>query len=418
ISPAGPTIGAAIFAHVEAVRGEMQEELGEIRAVGEDDRELARDVARLEKLESALRKEKRRFTPPKERVATLDGLGVRAPRSAVARIDDKKLVKDLRSKKVERWIDRGHELIAEGKAGSALHIARDALAALAPEKQDRAVLLAVAAYEALDRPLLARTFEHRLPQIRKRTKLKKSPKVDNRSSESMEEAELDPNGVRHLTLEQWGAQPKTPNLEAIARFTNLESLTLRGYKLGDLPKSFANLKKLRAVELFECKLVTIPKVLGALPLLGDLNIMQSLHVRSPKKPVRVPPELELRKLRTLELVACGLREVPAFVLRARHLRLLDLTGNRLRALPDAIGALTELGFLRLAENALAVLPDSVRKLRALTFLSLEDNRFTVVPGVLAEMRRLSHLGVGKNPLVKDKAERARAKKMARDVSFT
>lgn len=417
ITSAGPTIGAAIFDHVEAVREDMEDELAEIRRVGEDDRELARDVARLKKLEAALRKERRRFTPPKEKTATLDGLGLRVPASTYARVDGKKVVKDLRTKKVEKWIDRGYELIAEGRPGSALHIARDALAVLATEKQDPAVLLAIAAYEALGRPLLARTFAPRLSKIHKRTKEKKPPKIDNRVSESMEEAELDPLGVRILELEQWGSQPKTPDLEAIARFTNLESLALRGYRIGDLPKSFARLKKLRSVELFECKLVTIPKVLGKLPRLEDLNIMQSLSVRSPKKPLRVPAGLEMRKLGRLELVACGLREVPPFVLHAKGIYMLDLAGNRLRELPEGIGTLKKLRYFRVAENALSALPDSMKKLQALRNLYLERNRFETVPDVVGELR-LTDLDVGKNPLVKDKAERARAKKMAKSVTFT
>jgi len=419
ITPAGATIGAAIFDHVRAVRGEMEDELAEIQKVGEDDRELARDIARLKKLEAALREEKRgrRFKAPKEKTATLDGLGLRVPPSTYARVDAKKVVKDLRAKKVEKWIDRGHELIAESKPGTALHIARDALAVLGTGKQDRAVLLAIAAYEALDRPLLARTFAPRLSKIKKRTKAKKPPPIDNRVSESMEEAELDPLGVRILELESWGSQPKAPNLELIARFTNLESLALRGYAIGDLPKSFAALKKLRAVELFECKLVTIPKVLGKLPRLESLNIMQSLSVRSPKKPVRVPAGLEMNKLERLELVACGLREVPAFVLHAKNVYMLDLAGNRLDALPDGIGALKKLRYFRVAENALRGLPDSMKKLSALRNLYLESNRFETVPDVIDELR-LTDLTLGKNPLVKDKAERARAKKMVKSVTFT
>jgi len=97
--------------------------------------------------------------------------------------------------------------------------------------------------------------------------------------------------------------------------------------------------------------------------------------------------------------------------------MLDLAGNRLDALPDGIGALKKLRYFRVAENALRGLPDSMKKLSALRNLYLESNRFETVPDVIDELR-LTDLTLGKNPLVKDKAERARAKKMVKSVTFT
>ena len=137
IESTAPTLTHAIHGHVRAMREQREEELAEVRDVGEDDAELARGIARMKKLEDALRKaigKPNRFTAKKEAAPTLDGLGVRAPKSALAKLDAKKLAKDLRARKVGAWLERGHELIAEGKAGSALVIARDALAAL-PTKE-------------------------------------------------------------------------------------------------------------------------------------------------------------------------------------------------------------------------------------------------------------------------------------------
>ena len=410
ISWAGPTIGHAIFEHVCRVRGEMEGELEEVRSVGEADAELAQSVARVTKLERALRPLRTSAKrPKKEPTPTFDGIGLRARSS----IDPKKLQKELRDKKkIDRWIARGWELLAEGDHGSALHVARDALAALPTEKQDGAVLLAVAAYEAIGRPLLARTFEPRLAGIRKR--IKRPPKIDNQVSDTMELALLDPKNVRTLFLEQWGAQDERPDLDAIAKLVNLESLTLRGYSIGDLPKGFRALKKLRHVELFMCKLQTIPNVLGSLPI-EHLDIVQSVS-GTPRGEVGVPKGLSLPKLRALDLVACGLRHVPAFVLRAKKLRTLDLSNNRLRELPDAIGDLRELTILRLADNALATLPSSMSRMKKLRSLWMEKNRFATLPDVIGEIRP-SDLDVAKNPLVKDKDERVRAKKLAKKVHF-
>jgi hypothetical protein len=411
ISYAGPTIGHAMFEHVSSVLGEMEAELEETRNVGEEDAELAEQVARVTKLERALRPLRKKAKKPKrEKTPTIDGLGLRGRSS----IDAKKLQKDLHDKKkIDPWIARGWELLAEGDGDSALHIARDALAALPTDKQDGAVLLAVAAYEKLHRPLLARTFAPRLAGIKKR--IKHPPKIDNDVSDTMELALLNPKNVRTLFLEQWGAQDEPPDLEAIATLVNLESLTLRGYSIGDLPSSFRKLKKLRDVELFMCKLVTIPKVLGSLPI-ESLNIVQSVS-HTPKREVRVPKGMSMPKLESLDLVACGLREVPAFVLRAKKLGKLDLANNLLRELPDAIGDLRALRILHVGDNRLTTLPASMKAMKKLGSLWIENNRIATLPNVLGELR-LSDLELSKNPLVKDKAERDRTKKLAKKVYFT
>ena len=403
ITYAGPTLGHAMHAYISDVAGEKQDELAEIRAVGEDDDELAGEVARLERLERALRPLRaKRARPKKEPTPSLDGLGVRVPRGPA--VDPKKLRKDP-----ERLITQGFQHIADGRPALALPIARDALAILPTEKQDNAVLLAVAAYEALGRPLLARTFAPRLAAIHRRRK--RPPKVDNRFSDTMERALLNPEGVRVLALEQWGAQPRTPDLDAIAKLVNLESLTLRGYPIGDLPKGFRALKKLREVELFLCAMRSLPSALATLPI-EELEITQSIGARNPRQAVRVPKGFSLPKLRKLSLVACGLREIPAFVLRAKRLLTLSLDGNRLEELPDGVGALTDLRYLSVADNALTTLPPSLAKAKKLGSLWLKGNRLAAAPEVLGALR-LRALDLGKNPLVARKEERARAKALAK-----
>jgi Leucine-rich repeat (LRR) protein len=417
IEPYGRTLAHAMHRHVSAVASDMHDELAEIRAVGEDHRELARSIARLEALEKALAKElgskekKTALHGPKEPVPTLDGLGVRAPKSALSspRLDPKKLQAALRQpKSLASWLERGHLLIAQKKAGTALQIARDALAILPTKDQDAAVLLAISAYEALGRPQLARTFAPRLAEIQKRTKTKGPPKVDNRISHDMATALLDPTKVERLILERWGSQAKTPDLDAIASLSNLQMLVLRGYPLGDLPASFAKLKKLEDIELFECKLRTLPKVLAKLPRLKELAIIQDSGGRVPRTALTIPKGLAFRELTSLSLVACGLDEVPAFVFGSKNLYKLSLNGNRLRELPDAINALVRLRYLNLAENSLTTLPAAMSALKRLGSMWLGKNDIAALPDVV-KVLPLSSLDVGKNPLTKNKAERARTK---------
>ncbi len=428
IEPAGPTLLHAMRDHVEAVASDVRGELAEIRAVGENDSKLARALARIDALAAALRATTgehvgasggKKFCAPKELVDSKDGLGVRAPKAVFAapRLDRSKLERELRKPSSrDAWLARGHAFIANKKAGTALQIARDALAVLPTADQDGAVLLAVAAYDALGRPLLARTFARRVKEIQKRAKTPAAPKIDNRFSRSMEEALQDPSKVERLLLERWRGQPKTPDLDVIATFSNLSVLVLRCYPLGDLPSSFAKLKSLREIELFECALTTLPKVLAKLPKLERLDIIQDSGGRVPRVPLAVPRGLAFPKLTALKLVACGLTEVPAFVLACKELFKLSLNGNRLTELPDQIGGLTKLGYLSVVDNALTTLPESMSKLKKLWSLWLRNNRIAALPEAIGALP-LKSIDVAKNPLAKNKAERARTKKLLKKASI-
>jgi hypothetical protein len=421
IETAYPTLVHAMRAHVDAIARDMSDELADIRKVGEDDAELARSLGRVKALGAALAKRAStaRAKPTKERLASIDGLGIRAPKNAFASpaLDSKKLERELRAASTrEKWIARGHELVAQKKAGSALQIAREALAVLDTKDQDGAVLLAIAAYEALGRPLLARTFAPRMKEIERRTKKKAPPPIDNRVSRSMEEALLAPAKVERLILEQWGEQPELPDFGAIAAFPKLQMLALRGYRLGDLPASIAKLGALREIELFECALETMPKVLAKLPRLERIKIVQDSGRRIPRVPLAIPRGLAFRNLQSLSLVACGLREVPAFVLASKKLGMLSLDGNRITELPEAMCALTRLRYLGLADNALTELPASVSKLTKLSSLWLKNNRIAALPDAIAKLP-LKSIDVAQNPLVKDKAERLRTKKLAKKASI-
>jgi hypothetical protein len=429
IEPAGPTLLHAMHAHVKATARDAGEELADIRNVGENDAELARSQARLDALEAALLAATEKNDAPKdransarpqtERVTSIDGLGVRAPAAAfVARaLERGKLERDLRNAaQRDAWLARGHALLAEKKAGTALQIARDALAILPTKEQDGAVLLAVAAYEALGRPLLARTFAPRLKEIEKRSKSKTPAKIENRISHSMKDALLAPAQVERLILERWGAQSEAPDLDAIARLPRLDALILRGYKLGDLPASFAKLKSLRTIELFECALTTLPKVLAKLPRLERIDVIQDSGRRIPRVPLAIPRGIAFPKLTGLKLVACGLREVPAFVLSCKKLATLSLGGNRIATLPEGISALANVRYLNVGDNALTELPQSIAKMKSLSALWLDNNRIEALPDEIAKLP-LKSLQIAGNPLVKNKAERARTKALVKKASI-
>ncbi len=383
------------------VRGELEDELAQTVALGERDEEIEKRIAEIDRQLRAFDAEKKRIKPVRSRAlrpvaTTLDGLGIVCPKRLWASpgLSDQKLAAGLRDpKKRAKLIARARELIAKGKAGGALKIARDLLA-VSPEKQlAPAVELLTEVYGALNRPVLARAIRSLVLEC-----APPKPKGPLRCS-TLAEALEDLPSVESLAITYHSHDQTPPGPEHFAAMTRLTTLVLRGMKLADLPIAGLPIERL---ELFHVCLRRFPKAMRRMPRLTNL-ILNEIGVR-------LPEDLAYPKLERLEIARLGLDRFPSFVTRAKHLYNLSLYYNRIEQVPADLGKLIELRYLNLQNNRIAQLPDVFDRLPKLASLWLESNQLKTLPESIGKLRgTLKTLSIGKNPLTKNAAERARIK---------
>jgi Leucine-rich repeat (LRR) protein len=107
----------------------------------------------------------------------------------------------------------------------------------------------------------------------------------------------------------------------------------------------------------------------------------------------------LDSLKSLSLVKCGLKSLPATMAQWSNLEELDLSGNLLSHLPLEIGSLTHLSIVNLRDNALRTLPDTLCNLKSLIYLDVSENLISALPAQIDRLQNLTYLYANQDSLV-------------------
>lgn len=200
------------------------------------------------------------------------------------------------------------------------------------------------------------------------------------SFSQLQALELASNGLTLLPVE-------IKNLKNMVYFASI------GNALTALPKDFSNIADLMELRLHSTNLDSIPSeiaYLGRLRTLEIQNNTDTLHF-----PVTIgylsgltsmvvfntiidtlPGSFgNIKKLKELTLVMCGLKEVPKPIVRIATLEQLYLDNNSIKELPSGIFKMKKLKYLSLKSNNLTHIPDSVCLLKDLEVLDLRGNKF-------------------------------------------
>ena len=121
--------------------------------------------------------------------------------------------------------------------------------------------------------------------------------------------------------------PRFP--ESFRALTELRHLELVGHaRIKAISAKISSLKELQVLDLACCRLSSLPKELGELSGLTDLNLAGNMHLGNAPQDEAFPAELgKLKSLRVLDLSHCGLRTVPSFVGGLQSLERLALFEN-------------------------------------------------------------------------------------------
>ncbi|WP_426202798.1 dermonecrotic toxin domain-containing protein [Pseudomonas sp. TWP3-1] len=115
-------------------------------------------------------------------------------------------------------------------------------------------------------------------------------------------------------------------------FTDLDSLTIRDFNLGDLPEAIFTIKRLTALSLPECQITLTPTSVAAL---AGMDKLEALNLSD--NPLGLIPDLSnLQRLTDLDLSGTGITEIPKGMLRNQHWNEVDLADNAITEVPEEL----------------------------------------------------------------------------------
>ncbi|MFX1326731.1 MAG: hypothetical protein ACFE91_01120 [Promethearchaeota archaeon] len=201
----------------------------------------------------------------------------------------------------------------------------------------------------------------------------------------------------------------------IKYFQSLQSLTLKGCRLCDLPESIGSFDHLRNLDLRNNNLKTIPKTISSLKSLkflnlsnnklyklpssiGNLSTLQILNLET-NNLTSFPRSIgHLTSLKQLNASKNNFQKIPSSIGALKYLNSLNLNYNKLKNLPHSIGLLYSLENLNIDNNNLEKIPNSISSISSLKTLSLEDNKLKKLPEFIGLLKSLEILRLGWNKI--------------------
>lgn len=178
-----------------------------------------------------------------------------------------------------------------------------------------------------------------------------------------------------------GASPIT-TLPDLSGLTNLESLSLRGLALEELPDYIANFTNLRALYISGFNINRLPDWLVTLKELEVLYVDET-EINS------LPAGFgELQCMSALNLSYTEIKEFPHEIFALKNLHFLGLSRLKCTELPEELGTLKGLERLHLAESSLTTLPKSFKQLTKIRELDLSASEICSLPHYLANLPEL------------------------------
>ncbi len=192
--------------------------------------------------------------------------------------------------------------------------------------------------------------------------------------------------------------------EEIGDLAELEALLSGQNKLTALPESIGRLGKLTELDVSKNAIEQLPESMGGLSSLRVLKIAHNPLRALPEALARLPIDaLDLEGLPQLDW-----EQALAVVAKMPSLTLLRVN-QALPALPRAVAELRRLKTLRLVAVGLTEVPPEVTALPAIETLSLDQNQLTTLPDAIGAMPALKTVVLFANPIAKEEVARLRAK---------
>jgi Leucine-rich repeat (LRR) protein len=118
----------------------------------------------------------------------------------------------------------------------------------------------------------------------------------------------------------------------LERFPKLKTISIRDFRLGDIPEAIFRMGDLTSVNLPDCNITLTPQTVANLAEMTRLNFLDLSN-----NPLGLAPDVsQMTDLTTLQLDNCGLTELPTGLLQLKNLETADLSDNAITRIPSDI----------------------------------------------------------------------------------
>jgi Leucine-rich repeat (LRR) protein len=118
----------------------------------------------------------------------------------------------------------------------------------------------------------------------------------------------------------------------LERFPKLKTISLRGFRLGDMPEAIFRMGDLTSVNFPDCNITLTPQAVSSLAEMTRLNYLDLSN-----NPLGLAPDVsQMTELATLQLENCGLTELPTGLQQLNSLETADLSSNSITRVPSDI----------------------------------------------------------------------------------
>jgi len=194
-------------------------------------------------------------------------------------------------------------------------------------------------------------------------------------------------------LELDGCDLKKIDKKMISQFPKLQDLSLQSNGLTALTKDIGKLDRLKALNVNNNALKSIPDCVCKLGESLEILSMVSNQVDC------IPPAIgNLTRLQRLVLTSNLIKDIPPELCTLDSLGLLYLGSNRITSIPKSLGQLTNMTMLIMYENELEMLPPEIGEMQSLTSLNVSKNKLTELPRELRMLTDLVELMAASNQI--------------------
>lgn len=180
----------------------------------------------------------------------------------------------------------------------------------------------------------------------------------------------------------------------ISELKNLKVLSLVDTLVSEIPKSIGELINLEELNIYRIRLnngylKTIPNEVGNLQKLKSINLSKNI--------IEIIPDSFIN-LNKIEIINVSKNKIQTFPELNINLKELKCNNNNISVFPETFLNLLNLEILEISNNQIEEIPKDIDRMKSLKNLNLSNNRIIEIPQTIENLKKLQELSIKDNDI--------------------